>query len=137
MLLVVAAALMNEDGNVLVQCRPKGKPWEGFWEFPGGKVDAGETPEHALIRELHEELGIDVLPSSLSPLSFITHGLGEGITNQPASDSLLLLLLYRCTQWEGNLHAREHQQYVWVDSAMLRRLPLLPADVPLIKVIFP
>ena len=144
MLFVVAVALYGADGKVLVQQRPEGKPMAGLWEFPGGKVAAGETPEHALIRELHEELAINVRIDDLSPLSFATHPL-DAVTHQPeqesshpplSSERMLLLLLYACRNWSGELQPQEGQMCEWVNAARLRTLPMPPADIPLLNMIF-
>lgn len=123
MLLVVAVALVDADGRVLLAQRPPGKSMAGLWEFPGGKVQEGETPEAALIRELHEELGIDVKESCLAPLTFASHGY-EAFH--------LLMPLYVCRRWEGNMTAREGQQLAWVRPTRLADYPMPPADKPLI-----
>nr|WP_033075086.1 (deoxy)nucleoside triphosphate pyrophosphohydrolase [Sphingopyxis sp. MWB1] len=122
-LLVVAAALVDRDGRLLVQQRPEGKPMAGLWEFPGGKVDAGETPEAALIRELDEELGIDVDHSCLAPACFASDTLGE---------RHLLLLLYVCRKWGGVPEARHASALRWVRPVELHGLAMPPADKPLI-----
>lgn len=122
-LLVVAAALIDETGQVLVQQRPNGKMMAGLWEFPGGKVEIGETPENALVRELHEELGISVDVQDLGAACFASEPLGE---------RHLLLLLYICRQWSGALIAREAPGLRWMAPAKLRDLPMPPADRPLI-----
>lgn len=123
MLLVVAAALVDADGRVLVQQRPPGKPMPALWEFPGGKVDKGETPEAALIRELREELGIDVEQACLAPAVFASEPLGE---------RHLLLLLYVCRKWGGIPEARHATALRWVRPLELHRLEMPPADKPLI-----
>ena len=121
--LVVACALIDADNRVLIAQRPEGKQLAGLWEFPGGKLDAGERPEQALIRELHEELGIDVKEACLAPLTFASH----------AYDSFHLLMpLYICRRWEGNVIAREGQTLAWVRANKLRDYPMPPADIPLI-----
>jgi 8-oxo-dGTP diphosphatase len=126
MVLVVAVALVDADGRVLLAQRPEGKSMAGLWEFPGGKVHEGETPEAALIRELHEELGIDVKESCLAPLTFASHGY----------DSFHLLMpLYVCRRWEGNVHGREGQSLAWVRPTRLGDYPMPPADKPLIAMI--
>ncbi len=122
-LLVAAIALIDADGRVLIAERPKGKHLEGLWEFPGGKLRHGETPEAALIRELDEELGIDVEQSCLAPLSFASHDYGE---------FHLLMPLYVCRIWNGVVSAREGQRLKWVKPARLRDYPMPPADAPLV-----
>ena len=122
-LLVAAIALIDTDGRVLIAQRPKGKHLEGLWEFPGGKLRHGETPEAALIRELDEELGIDVEQSCLAPLSFASHDYGE---------FHLLMPLYVCRIWNGTVSAREGQQLKWVRPQHLRDYPMPPADAPLV-----
>lgn len=123
LLLVVAVALVDADGRVLLAQRPQGKSLAGLWEFPGGKVQAGETPEAALIRELHEELGIDVKESCLAPLTFASHGY-EAFH--------LLMPLYVCRRWEGTVTPREGQNLAWVRPTRLADYPMPPADKPLI-----
>ena len=123
LLLVVAAALLDSDNRVLIAQRPQGKQLAGLWEFPGGKVEAGERPEETLIRELSEELGISVKEPCLAPLSFASH-------RYP--DFHLLMPLYVCRRWEGNPRAVEHQAIRWVHPARLREFPMPPADEPLI-----
>ena len=124
--LVSAVALIDADGRVLLAQRPEGKSMAGLWEFPGGKVEPGETPEHALIRELHEELGIDTWQSCLAPLTFASHAY---------PDFHLLMPLYACRKWEGIVQAREAQALKWVAVNDLRRYPMPPADVPLIPIL--
>lgn len=123
LLYVVAGALTDADGRVLVQQRPEGKPMAGLWEFPGGKIDAGETPEAALIRELDEELGIAVAQSCLAPAAF---------ASEPLGDRHLLLLLYACRKWNGIPQARHATALRWVYPAQLHALAMPPADRPLI-----
>lgn len=123
MLLVSAAALIDGDGRILVQQRSHTRSMAGLWEFPGGKVEAGETPEHALVRELHEELGIDVSPDSLSAAAF---------ASEPLGDAHLLLLLYICREWAGTPAALDAEGLQWVRSGELRTLAMPPADVPLV-----
>jgi 8-oxo-dGTP diphosphatase len=123
LLLVVAAALIDADHRVLVAQRPQGKQLGGLWEFPGGKVDPGERPEQALIRELREELGIEVKAPCLAPLTFASHAY---------DDFHLLMPLYACRRWEGTVVSRESQALKWLDPRRLRELPMPPADTPLI-----
>jgi len=124
--LVVAVALIDVDGRVLIAQRPEGKSMAGLWEFPGGKVDPGETPEAALIRELREELGIDTAESCLAPLTFASHRY-EGFH--------LLMPLYACRRWHGTVTAKEHQQLAWVRPVRLGDYPMPPADAPLVAMI--
>jgi 8-oxo-dGTP diphosphatase len=126
LVLVAAAALIDPDGRVLLAQRPEGKPMAGLWEFPGGKVAPGETPEAALIRELHEELGVDTWQSCLAPLTFASHGY---------DDFHLLMPLFACRKWQGRPCAREGQALRWVRPARLRDYPMPPADLPLIPVL--
>jgi 8-oxo-dGTP diphosphatase len=123
LLLVVAAALVDADGRVLLARRPEGKQLEGLWEFPGGKVDADERPEDALIRELREELGIVVKPLCLAPLTFASH---------PYEDFHLLMPLYVCRRWEGFVQPLDGQALKWVRPKDMRAYPMPPADEPLI-----
>jgi 8-oxo-dGTP diphosphatase len=126
LVLVVACALVDPDGRVLVAQRPPGKVMAGLWEFPGGKVVAGETPEAALIRELHEELGIDTEASCLAPLTFASHRYNS---------FHLLMPLYVCRVWRGDPQSREGQALRWSHPRALRDLPMPPADLPLIPVL--
>ena len=123
LLLVVAAALVDPDGRVLVSQRPEGKSLAGLWEFPGGKLEPGERPEQALIRELAEELGIAVTAACLAPLTFASHAYPE---------MHLLMPLYICRRWEGFAQSLEGQPLRWVRPAALRELQMPPADEPLI-----
>jgi 8-oxo-dGTP diphosphatase len=125
-LLVSAVALIDPDGRVLLAQRPPGKSMAGLWEFPGGKVEPGETPEIALIRELHEELGIDTWASCLAPLTFASH---------TYPDFHLLMPLFACRKWQGIVHGREGQTLAWVKPAALRDYPMPPADIPLIPIL--
>lgn len=123
LLLVVAAALIDADGRVLIAQRPEGKSLAGLWEFPGGKVELGERPEETLIRELSEELDIKVKEPCLAPLSFASHRY---------EDFHLLMPLYVCRRWERTPRAVEHQAIRWVAPSRLRDFPMPPADAPLI-----
>jgi 8-oxo-dGTP diphosphatase len=121
--LVVACALVDVDKRVLIAQRPPDKALAGFWEFPGGKLDPGERPEQALIRELHEEIGITVQEACLAPLTFASHAY---------DDFHLLMPLYICRRWEGQVIAREGQTLAWVRANKLRDYKMPPADIPLI-----
>ncbi len=123
LLLVVACALIDADGRLLIAERPAGKPLAGLWEFPGGKVEPGETPEATLIRELHEELGIETKAACLAPLTFASHSY---------DDFHLLMPLYICRRYEGIPVPREGQRLKWVRATQLRDYPMPPADEPLI-----
>ena len=123
LVLVVAVALVDPDGRILLARRPEGKAMAGLWEFPGGKVESGESPEAALIRELHEELGIETWKSCLAPLTFASHAY---------DDFHLLMPLYVCRKWEGRPLSRENQALKWVRPNRLRDYPMPPADEPLI-----
>lgn len=123
LLLVVAAAMIDAEGRVLVQRRPAGTPMAGLWEFPGGKVEAGEVPEAALTRELEEELGIAVNAADLIPCAFASESLGE---------RHLLLLLYLVRTWRGEPEAKHAEALQWVRPSELRDLAMPPADIPLI-----
>lgn len=125
-LLVAAAALVDADGRVLLARRPAGKAMAGLWEFPGGKVKAGELPEQALIRELHEELGIDTRRSCLAPVAFASHGY---------EDFHLLMPLFACRVWQGTLTPREGQELAWVRPARLADYAMPPADAPLVALL--
>lgn len=124
--LVAAVALIDRDGRVLLAKRPQGKSMAGLWEFPGGKVEPGETPEQALIRELQEELGIDTWQSCLAPLTFASH---------KYEDFHLLMPLFACRKWQGIPRGLEDQELVWVRANQLSKYPMPPADVPLIPVL--
>jgi len=124
--LVSAVALIDADGRVLLAQRPEGKSLAGLWEFPGGKVEAGESPEAALIRELKEELGIDTWQSCLAPLTFASHGY---------PDFHLLMPLFACRKWEGIVQGREGQKLAWVRAENLRDYSMPPADLPLIPIL--
>lgn len=125
-LLVSAVALIDAEGRVLLARRPPGKSMAGLWEFPGGKVDPGETPEAALVRELKEELGIDTWKSCLAPLSFASHAY---------DDFHLLMPLFACRRWDGIPTPREGQDLAWVRPGQLRDYPMPPADLPLIPIL--
>jgi len=124
LVLVAACALIDADGRVLIAERPAGRSMAGLWEFPGGKVEAGETPEATLIRELKEELGIVVQEACLAPLTFASHAY---------PDIHLLMPLYVCRRWEGTVQAQEGQRLTWVRPNKLRDYPMPPADLPLIS----
>ena len=124
--LVAAVALLDVDGRVLLARRPEGKAMAGLWEFPGGKVGDGETPEQALIRELAEELGIDTRESCLAPLTFASHAY---------DDFHLLMPLYVCRIWRGEMTPLEGQTLAWVRPARLADYPMPPADIPLVAMI--
>ncbi|WP_189367264.1 8-oxo-dGTP diphosphatase MutT [Tateyamaria omphalii] len=124
--LVSAVALIDVDGRVLIAQRPEGKSMAGLWEFPGGKVEPGETPEVALIRELQEELGIDTWQSCLAPLTFASHSY---------DDFHLLMPLFACRKWNGAPQSRENQSLKWVRPKDLRDYPMPAADLPLIPIL--
>ncbi|MEL7467448.1 MAG: 8-oxo-dGTP diphosphatase MutT [Pseudomonadota bacterium] len=124
--LVAAVALIDPDGRVLLAQRPQGKSMAGLWEFPGGKVEAGETPEACLIRELHEELGIDTWESCLAPLTFASHSY---------EDFHLLMPLFACRKWDGIVQGREGQALAWVKPRDFGTYPMPPADIPLIPIL--
>ena len=126
LVLVVAAALIDVDNRVLIAKRPEGKSLAGLWEFPGGKVDDGETPEHALRRELKEELSIDVCETCLAPFTFASH----------TYDTFHLLMpLYLCRNWEGEISPCEGQEVTWTRANRLATFPMPPADAPLIPML--
>jgi 8-oxo-dGTP diphosphatase len=123
LVLVAACALIDADGRVLLAERPAGRAMAGLWEFPGGKIEAGERPEQTLIRELKEELGITVEEPCLAPLTFASHGY---------PDFHLLMALYVCRRWQGTVTPAEGQRLAWVRPSRLRDYPMPAADVPLI-----
>lgn len=123
-ILVVACALVDADGRVLLAQRPDGKTMAGLWEFPGGKIEPGERPEQSLIRELKEELGILVRDACLAPLTFASHAY---------PDFHLLMPLYVCRRWEGTVIPQEGQKLAWVRPNKLRDYEMPPADVPLVS----
>ena len=125
-ILVSAVALIDPDGRVLLAQRPEGKSMAGLWEFPGGKVEAGETPEDALVRELHEELGIETWSSCLAPLTFASH---------TYDDFHLLMPLFACRKWDGIVQGKEGQKLVWVHAKDLNKYPMPPADIPIIPIL--
>jgi 8-oxo-dGTP diphosphatase len=125
-LLVVAVAMIDPDGRILLAQRPPGKKLAGLWEFPGGKVHEGETPEAALVRELKEELGVDTAASCLAPFTFASHSY---------EDFHLLMPLFVCRVWEGNPAPLEGQQLAWVRPAKMGDYPMPPADVPLVAML--
>ena len=124
--LIAAVALFDKDGRVLIAKRPEGKSMAGLWEFPGGKVEAGETPEQALIRELQEELAVDTVESCLAPFTFASHAY---------HDFHLLMPLYVCRVWEGTVTPKEGQVLKWVRPLQLKEYPMPPADVPLVAML--
>ncbi|WP_319003284.1 8-oxo-dGTP diphosphatase MutT [Celeribacter naphthalenivorans] len=126
LLLVSAVALIDVEGRVLLAQRPEGKSMAGLWEFPGGKVEPGETPEAALVRELHEELGIETWNSCLAPLTFASHSY---------DDFHLMMPLFACRKWNGVPTPREGQVLKWVKARDFRDYPMPPADIPLIPIL--
>jgi 8-oxo-dGTP diphosphatase len=126
LVLVAACALIDPDGRVLIAQRPPGKSMAGLWEFPGGKVEAGERPEETVIRELQEELAITIREPCLAPFAFASHAY---------TDFHLLMPLYVCRRWEGSPTAREHAALKWVRPAALPQYPMPPADLPLIPML--
>ena len=124
MLLVVAAALTNEAGEILLQKRPEGRSMAGLWEFPGGKIEPGEDPESALIREISEELGVVLSRTDIVPFAF---------ASEPLDDLHLLLMLYRCTRWIGDPRPLESPELRWVKPGDMDQLPMPPADMPLVR----
>ncbi|MDX2259949.1 MAG: (deoxy)nucleoside triphosphate pyrophosphohydrolase [Hyphomicrobiaceae bacterium] len=124
--MVVAAALVDADNRVLIAKRPEGKSLAGLWEFPGGKLEQGETPEAALRRELAEELAIDVCESCLAPFTFASHTYEK---------FHLLMPLFLCRKWEGDITAREHTEIAWVRASRLGKYPMPPADLPLLPML--
>ena len=125
-ILVSAVALIDPDGRVLLAQRPEGKSMAGLWEFPGGKVEAGETPEDALVRELHEELGIETWSSCLAPFTFASH---------TYDDFHLLMPLFACRKWDGIVQGKEGQKLAWVQAKDLKEYPMPPADIPIIPIL--
>ena len=120
--IVAAVALLDSEGAMLIAKRPQGRPLAGLWEFPGGKVEAGEEPEEALIRELHEELGIDIAKRDLTPLTFASYAY---------PDFHLLMPVYLCRRWQGRVAAHEGQELLWVKPGALHLYNMPPADEPL------
>ncbi len=127
LVLVAACVLVDGDGRILIAKRPEGRSLAGLWEFPGGKVEVGESPEHALMRELAEELGIDIAPADLAPLTFASH-------DYP--DFHLLMPLFLCRNWQGKVAPHEGQELLWVKPAELFSYAMPPADEPL-KAVLP
>ncbi len=125
-LLVSAVALVDADDRILLARRPPGKPMAGLWEFPGGKLHEGETPEAALIRELHEELAIDTVESCLAPIAFASH---------TYDDFHLLMPLFVCRVWQGTPQPREGQELAWVRPRDMTEYPMPPADAPLVAML--
>jgi len=126
LVLVVACALIDPDGRVLIAQRPPDKSMAGLWEFPGGKVESGERPEDTVIRELREELGITIREPCLAPFTFASH---------TYPDFHLLMPLYVCRRWEGTVTAREHAALKWVKPRELVQFPMPPADLPLVPML--
>jgi len=126
-LLVAAAALVNPNNEVLLAQRPEGKRLAGKWEFPGGKVEADESPEAALVRELHEELGIGVAPADLEPFWFLSHDYVAEFNFH------LLMPVYLCQRWQGTPHAREHSAIAWKHPAFMHELAMIEADAGLVE----
>ncbi len=124
--LVAACVLVDRDGRVLLAKRPEGRKMAGLWEFPGGKVEEGELPEQALIRELKEELDIDTVESCLAPMTFASH---------TYDDFHLLMPLFVCRKWEGEIQPQEGQELAWVRPNRLNTFPMPPADEPLVALI--
>ena len=124
--LVSGVALIDRDGRVLLAQRPEGKSMAGLWEFPGGKVEGSETPEAALVRELHEELGIETWNSCLAPLTFASH---------TYDDFHLLMPLFACRKWNGIVQPKEGQTLKWVYPKDFSNYPMPPADIPLIPIL--
>ncbi|WP_373491938.1 (deoxy)nucleoside triphosphate pyrophosphohydrolase [Parasphingorhabdus sp.] len=123
-LFVAAAALIDKNGAILLQKRPEGKPMAGLWEFPGGKVEIGETPEAAMVRELNEELNIDVNELDLEPVAF---------ASEAVEDQHLILLLYICRKWTGHIHSEDMLDLQWLLVDAIPTLPMPPADGPLVR----
>lgn len=128
LLLVAAVVLMDPDGRVLIGSRPAGKPYAGWWEFPGGKLEKNETPEAALCRELHEELGITVKPTCLSPFTFVSHAYGDLGWH-------ILMPVFICRFWEGLPHPREGQELKWVRVADFHNYKFVPGSQPLLPLL--
>jgi len=123
-LLVVAAVLINEKNEVLLAQRPKGKMMEGAWEFPGGKVEPGESPEAALIREIREELGIELAQEDLESFWFLSHSYPQ---------FHLMMPVWTCRKWQGTPQALEHEDICWMKPSAMRSLPMIEADDPLVE----
>jgi len=126
LVLVAALALIDEDGRILLSQRPEGKAMAGLWEFPGGKVEAGETPEAAIIREIREELGVELRAHCIAPLTFASHSY---------ETFHLLMPLFVCRRWDGEVEPLEGQRLAWVRAKKLRDYPMPPADIPLIPIL--
>ena len=128
LVLVAAVALLDAEGRVMIASRPEGKSFAGQWEFPGGKLEKGETPEQALSREMEEEMGITIAPQNLSPLTFVSHA-------YPDLKFHLLMNLFACRLWQGTPHPKEGQKLAWVSPKDFSQYTFLPADVPLLPFI--
>ena len=123
LMLVAAILLLDDQGRVLITSRPEGKSFAGLWEFAGGKIEAGETPEAALVREMREELGIDIAPQDLIPFTFISY-------TYPKNH--LLMPLFWCKKWHGTVQPQEGQKMAWVEVTALANYPFVPADEPIL-----
>lgn len=126
LVLVAACALIDSDGRVLIAQRPEGKSMAGLWEFPGGKVEAGESPEATIIREMHEELGVTIEEPCLAPFTFASHRY---------DDFHLMMPLYLCRKWQGSVTPNEGQAIKWVAPRDLRKFDMPPADKPLVAML--
>lgn len=125
---VAAAVMVDRDGRVLLAQRPEGKPMAGLWEFPGGKLEPDETPEVALVRELHEELGVETGIGCLSPLTFVSHRYEDVGVH-------MVMFVFVCRVWRGAVQSKENQSFAWVYPRDFRNYMMPPADLPLIPII--